>query len=38
MTYLRSKGIEAFYLVDGLLGLLENLRGDNALHFQKAIK
>ncbi len=35
MTYLRSKGIAARYLTDGLIGLSENLRGDNALYFQK---
>lgn len=33
MTYLRSKGIAARYLVDGLLGLVANLRGDDALYF-----
>jgi hypothetical protein len=30
MIYLRSKGIPAKYLTDGLLGLAENLRGDKA--------
>jgi len=30
MVYLRSKGIKAKYLTDGLIGLAENLRGDNA--------
>lgn len=30
MVYLRSKGIEAMYLTDGLIGLAENLRGDAA--------
>lgn len=35
MTYLRSKGIPARYLTDGLIGLAENLRGDNALYFLK---
>lgn len=30
MVYLRSKGIEAKYLTDGLTGLVENLRGDAA--------
>ena len=30
MVYLRSKGIQAKYLTDGLIGLAENLRGDNA--------
>ncbi|SHI89129.1 Rhodanese-related sulfurtransferase [Malonomonas rubra DSM 5091] len=33
MTYLRSKGIKAKYLTDGLIGLAENLRGDDALYF-----
>jgi rhodanese-related sulfurtransferase len=35
MTYLRSKGIKARYLTDGLIGLAENLRGDDALYFLK---
>ena len=33
MVYLRSKGIEAKYLTDGLIGLAENLRGDAAREF-----
>ena len=33
MVYLRSKGIKAKYLTDGLIGLAENLRGDNARSF-----
>ena len=33
MTYLRSKGIKARYLTDGLIGLAENLRGDSAMYF-----
>ncbi|HEB56317.1 MAG TPA: rhodanese-like domain-containing protein [Gammaproteobacteria bacterium] len=33
MVYLRSKGIRAKYLTDGLIGLAENLRGDNARDF-----
>lgn len=33
MVYLRSKGIKAKYLTDGLIGLAENLRGDNAREF-----
>lgn len=37
MTYLRSKGISARYLTDGLIGLAENLRGDSALYFQEAL-
>lgn len=35
MTYLRSKGIPAKYLTDGLIGLAENLRGDDAFYFMK---
>lgn len=35
MSYLRSKGIPARYLTDGLIGLAENLRGDKALYFMK---
>ncbi|MBI1285935.1 MAG: rhodanese-like domain-containing protein [Thiobacillus sp.] len=30
MVYLRSHGINAKYLTDGLIGLVENLRGDAA--------
>ncbi len=37
MTYLRSKGIPARYLTDGLIGLAENLRGDKALYFMKIL-
>lgn len=37
MTYLRSKGIPARYLTDGLIGLAENLRGDSALYFLLAL-
>ena len=37
MTYLRSKGIPARYLTDGLIGLSENLRGDSALYFLLAL-
>ena len=33
MTFLRSKGIPAKYLVDGLTGLVEVLRGDTAKEF-----
>lgn len=33
MAYLRSKGFEARYLTDGLLGLAESLRGDRARDF-----
>jgi rhodanese-related sulfurtransferase len=38
MTYLRSKGIEAKYLTDGLIGLAENLRGDDAFYFLKLME
>jgi len=38
MVYLRSKGIQAKYLTDGLIGLAENLRGDNAKVFIDALK
>ena len=38
MTYLRSKGIPARYLTDGLIGLAENLRGDSARYFFKTLK
>jgi len=37
MTYLRSKGIPAKYLTDGLIGLAENLRGDDAFYFLKLL-
>ena len=33
MAYLRTKGYKAKYLTDGLIGLAENLRGDNAKDF-----
>lgn len=38
MTYLRSKGIPAKYLTDGLIGLSENLRGDAALYFMRLLE
>ena len=38
MVYLRSKGIKAKYLTDGLIGLAENLRGDNARIFTDSLK
>jgi len=38
MVYLRSKGIQAKYLTDGLIGLAENLRGNNAKDFIKALE
>jgi rhodanese-related sulfurtransferase len=37
MTYLRTKGYNARYLSDGLIGLAENLRGDNAKDFLEDI-
>lgn len=33
MVYLRTKGFDARYLTDGLLGLMENLRGEDAKYF-----
>ncbi len=33
MVYLKSKGYEVAYLKDGLLGLADYLRGDNARNF-----
>lgn len=33
MTYLRAKGYKTMYLKDGLIGLAELLRGDNAKDF-----
>lgn len=38
MVYLRSQGIAAKYLTDGLTGMAENLRGDNAKDLINAIK
>jgi rhodanese-related sulfurtransferase len=38
MVYLRSKGINAKYLTDGLIGLAENLRGENTKEFIEALK
>jgi rhodanese-related sulfurtransferase len=37
MVYLRTRGFEARYLTDGLLGLMENLRGEDARYFLKLI-
>jgi rhodanese-related sulfurtransferase len=37
MVYLRTKGFEARYLTDGLLGLMENLRGDDARYFMELL-
>lgn len=33
MVYLRTQGFQARYLTDGLLGLAENLRGEEAKYF-----
>jgi len=38
MVYLRSKGIEAKFVSDGLLGIAENLRGDSARELTEALK
>jgi len=38
MVYLRTQGYNARYLTDGLLGLMENLRGEDALYFQELLK
>lgn len=37
MTYLRTKGYNVKYLSDGLIGLAESLRGDNAADFLEDI-
>jgi rhodanese-related sulfurtransferase len=37
MTYLRTKGYDARYLTDGLTGLAEALRGDEAKEFMEDI-
>jgi rhodanese-related sulfurtransferase len=36
-AYLRTKGYKAKYLTDGLIGLAENLRGDNAKDFMEDV-
>lgn len=33
MVFLKTRGYDARYLTDGLVGLFENLRGDNAKYF-----
>jgi hypothetical protein len=38
MTYLRTKGYDARYVTDGLTGLAENLRGDDAREFMEDIR
>lgn len=35
MVFLRTRGFDARYLTDGLIGLAENLRGDDAFYFIK---
>ena len=35
MAYLRSKGYDAKYLTDGLIGLAEQLRGERARDFME---
>lgn len=37
MAYLRTKGYKAKYLTDGLIGLAESLRGDNAKEFLEEV-
>jgi len=37
MVYLQSKGIRAKYITDRLIGLAENLKGDNAKDFIDAM-
>jgi len=38
MTFLKTKGYETMYLKDGLIGLAEYLRGDNAKDFMQELK
>lgn len=38
MAYLRTKGFQSKYLVDGLVGLAEYLRGDRARDFVRSLK
>jgi rhodanese-related sulfurtransferase len=38
MAYLRSKGYDAKYLTDGLIGLAEHLRGEGAKDFMEDLK
>jgi rhodanese-related sulfurtransferase len=37
MAYLRSKGYDAKYLTDGLIGLAEQLRGERAKDFMESL-
>lgn len=38
MTYLKTKGYQTMYLKDGLIGLAEYLRGDNARDFMQQMR
>ncbi|RLC17233.1 MAG: rhodanese-like domain-containing protein [Deltaproteobacteria bacterium] len=38
MAYLRTKGFRSKYLVDGLVGLAEHLRGDKARDFVNSVQ
>jgi rhodanese-related sulfurtransferase len=38
MVYLRTQGFEARYLSDGLIGLAENLRGEDAKYFMELLR
>jgi len=38
MAYLRSKGYDAKYLTDGLIGLAEQLRGERAKDFMESLQ
>lgn len=38
MAYLRSKGYDAKYLTDGLIGLAEQLRGERARDFMESLQ
>ena len=37
MVYLRTQGFDARYLSDGLIGLAENLRGEDAKYFMELL-
>jgi rhodanese-related sulfurtransferase len=37
MVYLRTRGFNARYLTDGLVGMAENLRGDDAKYFMELL-
>ena len=37
MVYLRTQGFDARYLSDGLIGLAENLRGEDARYFMELL-